>query len=59
MFTLINLLNVVNGLNEETFNLVKSYLPLNVENCTPVWEECIITNGKTGNNFRSIPDLNF
>lgn len=69
MFTLINLINIVNALNEETFSLVKSYLPLNVENCTPGWEECIIasitalakkiTSGKSGNNFGATPDLNF
>ena len=67
VFTLIYMLYVVHGLSEDTLALMLSYIPLNVENCTPGWEECVIasipalfkkiTSGKSGNNFGSTPEF--
>ena len=67
MFTLICLLQVVYALTPETANLVRSCLPLKVENCTPGWEECMIVcipalmkkiaNGTAGHNFGSTPEF--
>ncbi|OHT02168.1 hypothetical protein TRFO_30822 [Tritrichomonas foetus] len=67
VFTVINMLIVVYGLSDKTSQLLKLYIPLNVQDCSPGWEECVvvcipallkkIASGKAGHNFGSTPEF--
>lgn len=67
LFTLLNLLNISYGLDEKTYQMLRSGIPMPVKDCTPGWEECVvvcipailkkIASGKAGHSFGSTPEF--